>query len=78
MVMTKCSEVHKINEIASLLKYKEIPPSTRSNPESCHFPGIGVSIQKVNSMPPNELDVSPTFLRSTEECLEVLLQMNYY
>lgn len=82
MVMTECSEVGKINEIASLLKYKEISPSTCTNFESCHFPGIGVTVQKDNSMPPNELDVSPTSLHSTEECpgglaaTEVLLAKN--
>jgi len=78
MVMTECSEVGKI----SLLKYKEISPTTRTNPESCHFRGIGVTVQKDNSILPNELDVSPTLLRSTEECPvglaanEVLLAKN--
>lgn len=83
METTECSEVGKINEIASFLKYKEISPSTSTNLESCHSPGIGVTIEKEDSRPPNELGVSPRFLLPTEECLgglaatEVLLAKDF-
>lgn len=69
MVMPECSEVGKINQIASLLKYKEISPSTSTNLESCDFPVTGVTMEKDDSRPPNELGASLRFLLSTEECL---------
>ena len=52
MVMPECSELGKINEIASLLKYKEISPTTSTNIESCD---IGVTMEKDNSKPPNQV-----------------------
>ena len=45
----------KINEIASLLKYKEISPTTSTNIESCGIPVTGVTMEKDDSRPPNEL-----------------------
>ena len=55
MVMPECSELGKINEIASLLKYIEISPTTSTNIESSDIPVIGVTMEKHDSRPPNEL-----------------------
>ena len=55
MVMPECSELGKINEIASLLKYKEISPTTSTNLESCDIPVTRVTMDKIDSRPPNEL-----------------------
>ena len=55
MAMLQCSESGEINEIASLLKYKEISPTTSTNLESCDIPVTGVTMEKDNSKPPNEV-----------------------
>ena len=55
MAMLECSESGEINEIASLLKYKEISPTTSTNLESCDNLVIVVTMEKDDSRPPNEL-----------------------